>query len=111
MKQGGLIRTGDVTYLPVVSAYARTSGLVEEIDRLWGSKEGGSHGKLVLALILDALSVRTPLFRLPRSAVAVVRLPEAEVFKKTILELHAAIKREAISIELVLFPHDGIWFA
>jgi len=67
MKPGGLIRASDVKYLPVVSAYARTLGIVEEVDRLCGPKRGVSHGTVVLALILDALSGRTPLFRLPQS--------------------------------------------
>jgi len=59
-------RASDVKYLPVVSAYARTLGIVEEVDRLCGPKRGVSHRTVVLALILDALSGRTPLF-LPQS--------------------------------------------
>jgi hypothetical protein len=67
MKPGGLIRASDVKYLPVVSAYARKLGIMEEVDRLCGPKGGVSHGTVVLALILDALSGRTPLFRLPQA--------------------------------------------
>lgn len=67
MKPGGVIRASDVKYLPVVAAYARTLGIVEEVDRLCGPKGGVSHGTVVLALILDVLSGRTPLFRLPQS--------------------------------------------
>jgi len=54
-------------YLPIVSAFARTIGVVEEVDRLCGHKNGISPGRVVLALILDALSGRTPLFRLPQA--------------------------------------------
>ena len=57
----------DVRYLPIVSAYCRTMGVVEEVDRLCGKHRGISPGRIVLALILDALSGRTPLFRLPQA--------------------------------------------
>ena len=67
MRDGESIRASDVRYLPIVSAYARTLGVVEEIDRLCGPKPAVSHGRVVLALILDALSGRTPLFRLPQA--------------------------------------------
>jgi hypothetical protein len=67
MKEGEPIRACDVRFLPIVSAYARTLGLVEEVDRLCGSKRGVSHGQIVLALVLDALSGRSPLFRLPQA--------------------------------------------
>lgn len=67
MRYGESIRARDVKYLPIVSAYARTLGVVEEIDRLCGSKPAVRHGRVVLALILDALSGRTPLFRLPQA--------------------------------------------
>jgi transposase len=67
MRKKGAIRASDVRYLPIVSAYARSLGLVEEIDRLCGCKGGMKHGSVVLALILDALSGRTPLFRLPQA--------------------------------------------
>jgi transposase len=67
MMETGGIKATDVGYLPIVSAYARTLGLVEEIDRLCGVKEGVSYGTVVLAMILDALSGRSPLFRLPQA--------------------------------------------
>ena len=35
---------------------------------------------------------------------------EADVFKKTVLELDAAFKRDGLSVEMVLLLHDGIWF-
>jgi transposase len=67
MKEGEAIHACDVRFLPIVSAYARTLGLVEEVDRLSGSKRGVSDGQVVLALVLDALSGRSPLFRLPQA--------------------------------------------
>jgi len=67
MRHGESIRARDVKCLPIVSAYARTLGVIEEIDRLCGPKPGVSYGRVVLALILDALSGRTPLFRLPQA--------------------------------------------
>ena len=36
---------------------------------------------------------------------------EADVFKKTVLELDAAFKREGLPVEMVLLLHDGIWFS
>jgi transposase len=67
MKEGRPLRACDVKFLPIVSAYARTLGMVEEVDRLCGSKRGISDGQIVLALVLDALSGRSPLFRLPQA--------------------------------------------
>jgi len=67
MKEGESLRACDVRFLPIVSAYARTLGMVEEVDRLCGSKRGISDGQIVLALVLDALSGRSPLFRLPQA--------------------------------------------
>jgi transposase len=54
----------DVKFLPLVSAYAMKIGLVEEIDRLLDCDMDVSPGRVVLAMILDALSGRSPLFRL-----------------------------------------------
>jgi len=67
MKEGETLRACDVRFLPIISAYARTLGVVEEVDRLCGSKGGVSKGQIVLALVLDALSGRSPLFRLPQA--------------------------------------------
>ena len=61
------MRACDVKHLPIVSAYARTMGVVEEVDRLCGKERGVSAGRIVLALMLDALSGRSPLFRLPQA--------------------------------------------
>ncbi len=54
----------DARFLPVVSAYACRIGLVEEIDRLVDRDMEVSPGRAALAMILDALSGRSPLFRL-----------------------------------------------
>ncbi len=51
-------------FLPIVSAYAARIGLVEQIDGLLHCQMEVSPGRVVLALILDALSGRSPLFRL-----------------------------------------------
>jgi transposase len=67
MREGQSLRACDVKFLPIVAAYARTLGLVEEVDRLCGPKRGISDGQIVLALVLDALSGRSPLFRLPQA--------------------------------------------
>ena len=58
------VRISNVGFLPVVSAYACRIGLVEEIDRLLGCKMEVSPGRAVLAMILDALTGRSPLCRL-----------------------------------------------
>lgn len=54
----------DVKHLPIITAFAHKLGLVEEIDsRIKVDMEIGP-GRVVLAIILDALSGRSPLFRL-----------------------------------------------
>ena len=58
------VRISNVGFLPVVSAYATRIGLVEEIDRLLDCEMEVSPGRAVLAMILDALSGRSPLCRL-----------------------------------------------
>jgi DNA polymerase-1 len=45
-----------------------------------------------------------------QAANAVVLMLEADVFKKTVLELDTAFKREGLPVEMVLLLHDGIWF-
>jgi len=58
------LQISDVKFLPLVGAYAAKIGLVEEIDRLLDCDMEVSPGRVVLAMILDALSGRRPLFRL-----------------------------------------------
>ena len=62
--KGEDIRVSNTGFLPIVSAYAARIGLVEEIDRLLHCQMEVSPGRVVLALILDALSGRSALFRL-----------------------------------------------
>jgi hypothetical protein len=50
------MRACDAKHLLIVSAYARSSGIVKEVDRLCGHGNGMSPGRVGLALILDALS-------------------------------------------------------
>lgn len=45
-----------------------------------------------------------------QAANAVVQMLEVDVFKKTILELDTAFKREGFPVEMILLLHDGIWF-
>ena len=40
MKEGEPIRACDVRFLPIVSAYARTLGMVEEVDGCVAPNEG-----------------------------------------------------------------------
>ncbi|MFH1114669.1 MAG: DUF4277 domain-containing protein [Pseudomonadota bacterium] len=54
----------DARFLPIISAYAKKIGLVERIDALLDCEMEVSPGRIVLAMILDALSGRSPLFRL-----------------------------------------------
>ena len=61
------IDASDVSFLPIVSAYARELGVVEEINRLCGRAKGVNAGQVCLALILDTLTGRSPLFRLEDS--------------------------------------------
>jgi transposase len=57
------VEISDAKFLPIVSAYAARIGLVEEIDRLTACNMEVSPGRIVLAMILDALTGRSPLFR------------------------------------------------
>lgn len=61
------IDASDVSFLPIVSTYARELGVVEEINRLCGRTKGVNAGQVCLALILDTLTGRSPLFRLEDS--------------------------------------------
>jgi len=61
------IDASDVSFLPIVSTYARELGVVEEINRLCGRAKGVDAGQVCLALILDTLTGRSPLFRLEDS--------------------------------------------
>ena len=61
------LQASDVRFLPIVSAFVNKIGVVEEVNRLCPSEAEVSPGHVVLALILDTLSGRSPLYRLERS--------------------------------------------
>src|ERR1051325_9086682 len=53
-----------VQHLPIVKAYADKIGLVEVINQLVSSERAIDPGTIVLGMILDTLSGRSPLYRL-----------------------------------------------
>ena len=53
-----------VSHLPIVKEYARRLNLVETINQLVDTKMELSPGMTILAMVLDTLSGRTPLYRL-----------------------------------------------
>jgi transposase len=54
----------DARHMPIVKHYARQIGLVDTIDQMVDTQMGLSPGLAVLAMVLDTLSGRTPLYRL-----------------------------------------------
>lgn len=54
----------EARHLPIVKQYAKRLHLVETINRIVDSKMDLSPGMAVLAMVLDTLSGRTPLYRL-----------------------------------------------
>jgi len=54
----------DARHMPIVKAYAEKIGLVETIDQMVDTQMELSPGIMVLAMVLDTLSGRTPLYRL-----------------------------------------------
>ena len=54
----------NVGHLPIVKHYADQLNLVETIDAMVDSEMEISPGTAVLAMVLDSLSGRTPLYRL-----------------------------------------------
>ncbi len=54
----------DVRYLPIVRAYAEKIGLVEAINQLTPSEMDVEPGHMVLAMVLDTLTGRSPLYHL-----------------------------------------------
>jgi transposase len=61
------IRAGDVSFLPIVAEYVKRLRIVEEVNRLCPTNSAVSAGHVVLALILDTLSGRSPLYKLEQS--------------------------------------------
>ena len=58
------IKYSEARHLPIVTAFAKKLGIIEEVDRIIDCQMELSPGRVVLGLILDTLSGRTPLFRL-----------------------------------------------
>jgi len=54
----------DVKFLPIVKEYARRINLVETINHVVGTQMELQPGPVVLAMVLDTLSGRSPLYRL-----------------------------------------------
>jgi phosphomannomutase len=54
----------DARHMPIVKEYARQIGLAETIDQIVDTQMELSPGMAVLAMVLDTLSGRTPLYRL-----------------------------------------------
>jgi len=60
----GSLLACDVGYLPIIAAYVKRLGVVDQVNRLCLSNSDVGAGEMVLALILDTLSGRRPLYRL-----------------------------------------------
>src|SRR5919198_3743307 len=58
------IEAYQVQHLPIVKAYADKIGLVETINQVVPTEMGVDPGTIVLGMILDTLSGRSPLYRL-----------------------------------------------
>ena len=58
------ISAGQVNHLPIVAHFARRLGLVEIVNRLVTTQMGVEPGLIVLGLVLDTLSGRSPLYHL-----------------------------------------------
>jgi len=63
------VRASDVSFLPIVAAYVKKLGIVDQVDRLCPAMTDVSAGKVVMALILDTLAGRSPLYKLELSFV------------------------------------------
>jgi len=58
------IEAYQVQHLPIVKAYADKMGVVEVIKQVMPTAMAVDPGTIVLGMILDTLSGRSPLFRL-----------------------------------------------
>jgi transposase len=54
----------DLRHMPIVKAYANKIGLIDTVDKMVDSQMELSPGLAVLAMVLDTLSGRSPLYRL-----------------------------------------------
>src|SRR5881394_3768746 len=58
------IEAYQVQHLPIVKAYADKIGLVEAINKVVPTEMGVDPGTIVLGMLLDTVSGRSPLYRL-----------------------------------------------
>lgn len=63
------VRASDVSFLPIIAAYVKKLGIVDQVDRLCPTMSDVSAGQIVMALILDTLAGRSPLYKLELSFV------------------------------------------
>jgi transposase len=61
------ITAAQVNHLPIVANFARRLGMVETVNRLVNTQMEVEPGLIVLGLVLDTLSGRTPLYHLEKS--------------------------------------------
>lgn len=54
----------EVQFLPIIKEYARRINLIETVNRIVDTKMNTEPGIVVLAMVLDTLSGRSPLYRL-----------------------------------------------
>ncbi len=64
INEGQAISGAQVNHLPIVAHYARRLGLVEIVNRLVPTQMEVEPGRIVLAMVLDTLSGRSPLYHL-----------------------------------------------
>ncbi len=62
----GILSHSDVAFLPIVAAFVKEIGVAEEVDRLCAMESDVRPGVVVMAMILDTLSGRCPLYRFER---------------------------------------------
>ncbi|MFZ1984315.1 MAG: DUF4277 domain-containing protein, partial [Desulfatitalea sp.] len=60
----GDLTFSEVGYLPIIKDFAKKIRLVETLDTMVDSQMDLSPGTTILAMVLDTLSGRTPLYRL-----------------------------------------------
>lgn len=60
----GKLTITNVKFLPIVKEYARRINLVETVNHMVGTQMDLQPGPVVLAMVLDSLSGRSPLYRL-----------------------------------------------
>ena len=64
IKDFGSLTITDVQFLPIVKEYARRINLVETINQMVNTQMDLQPGPVVLGMVLDTLSGRSPLYRL-----------------------------------------------